>query len=309
MSLTDDRRRCIATSGLMDKESRPLKWKLFLKYLPANCPDQWPQILESKKQEYLRILDNAIENQNSDKNDHPLSLSLNKKTTNVNSNIEKFSSNHEMHWEVVERILFVFYRLDRSHSYSQGMNELVAPIYYTFAKDSQMDKDQLEVDVFFCFLNLMSMVKDNFVRPSPNVINQTDEKTLSGIPKNRGTPIDRQVAQLDGIIKFLCSPIYYRLKHIKVETEYFAFRWLTLLFAHEFPLEELLLIWDVIFSHEHPRDIVPFIATAMVVSVRDRIMINDFGSVLTLLQKYPNPIGTRNLLRNAQDMEMAFNEK
>ncbi|CAF1470508.1 unnamed protein product, partial [Rotaria sordida] len=42
---------------------------------------------------------------------------------------------HEAHWEVVERILFIFSKLNSGQSYVQGMNEIIGPIYYTFATD------------------------------------------------------------------------------------------------------------------------------------------------------------------------------
>ena len=42
---------------------------------------------------------------------------------------------HEAHWEVVERILFVYSKLNSGQSYVQGMNEIIGPIYYTFAND------------------------------------------------------------------------------------------------------------------------------------------------------------------------------
>ena len=41
----------------------------------------------------------------------------------------------EAHWEVVERILFVYSKLNSGQSYVQGMNEIIGPIYYTFAND------------------------------------------------------------------------------------------------------------------------------------------------------------------------------
>lgn len=39
----------------------------------------------------------------------------------------------EAHWEVVERILFIYAKLNPGIAYVQGMNEIVGPIYYTFA--------------------------------------------------------------------------------------------------------------------------------------------------------------------------------
>lgn len=41
----------------------------------------------------------------------------------------------EAHWEVVERILFLYAKLNPGQSYVQGMNEIIGPIYYAFASD------------------------------------------------------------------------------------------------------------------------------------------------------------------------------
>lgn len=41
----------------------------------------------------------------------------------------------EAHWEVVERMLFLYAKLNPGQSYVQGMNEIIGPIYHTFASD------------------------------------------------------------------------------------------------------------------------------------------------------------------------------
>lgn len=41
----------------------------------------------------------------------------------------------EAHWEVVGRILFIYAKLNPGIAYVQGMNEIVGPLYYTFATD------------------------------------------------------------------------------------------------------------------------------------------------------------------------------
>lgn len=41
----------------------------------------------------------------------------------------------EEHWEVIERILFIYYKTHTGQGYVQGMNELIAPIYFVFATD------------------------------------------------------------------------------------------------------------------------------------------------------------------------------
>lgn len=85
----------------------------------------------------------------------------------------------EAHWEVVQRIIFIYYKVNRGSSYVQGMNEIVGPIYYVFANHpdpaerSKLTKCDVgyhnypllghaEADTFFCFNNLMTEVHNNF---------------------------------------------------------------------------------------------------------------------------------------------------
>jgi hypothetical protein len=36
----------------------------------------------------------------------------------------------DLHWEAIERILFIYAKLNPAIGYVQGMNELIAPLYY-----------------------------------------------------------------------------------------------------------------------------------------------------------------------------------
>ena len=45
----------------------------------------------------------------------------------------------EAHWEIVQRILFLFAKLNPGNSYVQGMNEICGPLYYTFANDPDIE--------------------------------------------------------------------------------------------------------------------------------------------------------------------------
>ncbi|TNN46621.1 TBC1 domain family member 13 [Liparis tanakae] len=78
---------------------------------------------------------------------------------------EVLPNGSEAHWEVVERILFIYAKLNPGIAYVQGMNEVVGPIYYTFATDPNSQwKEHAEADTFFCFTNLMSENRDNFLK-------------------------------------------------------------------------------------------------------------------------------------------------
>jgi hypothetical protein len=61
------------------------------------------------------------------------------------------------------RALFIFAKLNPGLTYIQGMNELLAPLYYTFRTDIDADAAQhAEADAFYCFIDLISEFRDNF---------------------------------------------------------------------------------------------------------------------------------------------------
>lgn len=72
----------------------------------------------------------------------------------------------ETHADVMSRILFLYAKLNPGIKYVQGMNEILAILYYTFYHNNQNDilSDTIECDLFFCFTNLMSEIRDGFCR-------------------------------------------------------------------------------------------------------------------------------------------------
>ncbi|EJW71715.1 hypothetical protein WUBG_17377, partial [Wuchereria bancrofti] len=73
--------------------------------------------------------------------------------------------NVEYHWQVVERVLFMYSKLNPGVRYVQGMNEIMGPLYYVFASDADSEwAEAAEADTYYCFQLLMSEIKDNFIK-------------------------------------------------------------------------------------------------------------------------------------------------
>lgn len=70
-----------------------------------------------------------------------------------------FTSRQEM-----KRALFMYAKLNPGLRYIQGMNELIAPLYYLFRTDSQDSHAAryAEADAFWCFMELISDIRDHF---------------------------------------------------------------------------------------------------------------------------------------------------
>ena len=61
-------------------------------------------------------------------------------------------------------------------------------------------------------------------------------------------------------------------------------RWLTLMLSQEFPLPDVLRIWDSLLSDETRSDFLIDVCTAMILVTKDQIMVNDFADNMKLLQ-------------------------
>ncbi len=62
-----------------------------------------------------------------------------KKKDDSNGEYAYLPDGQEAHWEVIQRILFLYAKLNAGEKYVQGMNEICAPIYYIFANDPDIE--------------------------------------------------------------------------------------------------------------------------------------------------------------------------
>lgn len=105
----------------------------------------------------------------------------------------------------------------------------------------------MEHDAYSMFDALMSgaggaVAMAEFFSPSPFVNSHT------GFP-----PVIEASAALYHLLSIADSSLHSHLVELGVEPQYFALRWLRVLFGREFSLENLLVIWDEIFSRENTK--------------------------------------------------------
>lgn len=68
------------------------------------------------------------------------------------------------HADVMSRILFLYARLNPGVMYVQGMNEILATLYYVSYDAAPEHDEYFESDLFFCFTKVMSDLRDGFIR-------------------------------------------------------------------------------------------------------------------------------------------------
>lgn len=195
----------------------------------------------------------------------------------------------EAHWEVVERLLFLYAKLNPGQGYVQGMNEIIGPIYHAFACDPTTEwREHAEADCFFAFTNLMAEIRDFFIKTLDEA-----ESGINGL-MNR---LSEQLKSNDQLV-------YTRLQQQELYPQYYSFRWLTLLLSQEFPLPDVLRIWDSLFSDPDRFSFLIHICCAMIILLHDHILNGDFPANVKILQNFP-PMDIQVVLNKA--VELASN--
>ena len=287
---------------------RAFIWKLLLDYLPEN-PKKWEETLIQKRAEYnnyKKIIEEKLEDELKEKNyksrevleqivkdvfrTNP-KISFFYEPTKKNINIENFlkvldkrknstfneiddiyynDKENEIHIDVLKRILFIYAYICPDISYHQGMNELLAPIFYCFSYDKSYKdetEEDIEADSFWCFYNLMSKVSLAFVSA-----------------RNRGLNAKSYI--FEKCLEFVDKDIYEKLNTLNIRSEFYCYRWFILLFSQEFEINDLIKLWDIIFSKEDVYYFVIYISLGIMIMKKDIIIKGEMVDVMPSLQNF-----------------------
>ncbi|XP_069913808.1 TBC1 domain family member 13 isoform X12 [Oryctolagus cuniculus] len=155
---------------------------------------------------------------------------------------------------------------------TNGMNEIVGPLYYTFATDPNSEwKEHAEADTFFCFTNLMAEIRDNFIK-------SLDDSQCG---------ITYKMEKVYSTLKDKDMELYLKLQEQNIKPQFFAFRWLMLLLSQEFLLPDVIRIWDTLFADDNRFDFLLLVCCAMLILIREQLLEGDFTVNMRLLQDYP----------------------
>lgn len=189
------------------------------------------------------------------------------------SEVQNDDPNVEHHWEVIERILFIYAKLNPGIGYIQGMNEICGPLYYVMASNTEEEwRVHAEADTYWCFLSLLVEFRDNFI------------KTLD----NSDLGIAAVLNRFSQTLRNCDEDVYNSLDEKQIKPMFYSFRWLTCLLSQEFPLPDVIRIWDSLFSKMDRQEYLIFICCGLVCCVRLEIIDGGFAETVKLLQHMPS---------------------
>ncbi|XP_077364325.1 TBC1 domain family member 5 isoform X2 [Festucalex cinctus] len=216
-------------------------------------------------------------------------------------------------------ILFCYARENEQLLYKQGMHELLAPIVFVLHCDHQAFRHASETatpsEEMKCLLNPLYLEHDAYALFSllmetaepwfscyEREVRRGKEEMLTSIPFARPQDSGPSVAIVtkvnriqDQLVKKHDVELHMHLNRLEIAPQIYGIRWVRLLFGREFPLQDLLVVWDALFADSITLDLVDYVFVAMLLYIRDALIASNFQTCLGLLMHYP-PLGDINSL-------------
>ncbi|EKM55590.1 uncharacterized protein PHACADRAFT_173743 [Phanerochaete carnosa HHB-10118-sp] len=184
------------------------------------------------------------------------------------------------HIERMGGILLTYNFYDTDLGYVQGMSDLCAPVYVVMDADEEL--------TFWCFVSVMTRMKHNFLRDQ------------SGMKK--------QLSTLQQLIGVMDPELYRHLEKTDALNLFFCFRWILIAFKREFSFEDVLRLWEVLWTDCYSRNFVLFVSLAMLESHRDVIMryLVEFDEILKYCNELSMTIELDSTLAQAEVLFLSF---
>ena len=193
----------------------------------------------------------------------------------------------EIHSDALERILYIYAKNNKDVGYVQGMNSILAPIYYCYSMDNTCDKENIEADAFWSFSFLMDDIK--------KIFQQKNDSLKGGI-------FDK-IVLLELMISKIDKDIFNRLiKKNREDSFYFVIKWISLFFSQQMIMPDILRLWDIIFSEEDRYYFVYLFSLAILEYKKKDILKKDYYEIVENLQNI-------NLTNVEEIINLAFNIK
>uniref|UniRef100_W8BMC7 TBC1 domain family member 5 n=2 Tax=Ceratitis capitata TaxID=7213 RepID=W8BMC7_CERCA len=320
---------------------RSIYWSLLLRVLNPHYRS-WREQREKQRKRYEKLKEEFIRDphDNAVPNDNPLSQSEESVWNQYFSDRDLFAVIRQdvvrtfpgvdffrktLIQNAMCNILFYYAREHPYMSYRQGMHEILAPLLFVFYGDQQsllhfteiaknqtsellsnvLDPNYLEADTYSLFSRLMSSIESyyrikNFLQ-SPTHCAVIDDDLNPGM--GTGGEI---LSQLNSIREKILAKedlhLHNYLLKLDIPLHIFGIRWLRLLFGREFALLDLLIIWDAIFADSDHFNLPNYILVAMLIRIRDKLLLSDQTTCLTYLMRYPTNVDVNLILRHALHM-------
>ncbi|XP_024081498.1 TBC1 domain family member 17-like [Cimex lectularius] len=199
-------------------------WKYLLDYFPWNSTNIERQALRKDKlDEYFRMKSQWIsmtpEQESRFSDFHDRKSLIEKDVNRTDRTVPFYSGDQNPNLKLLNDILMTYVMYNFDLGYVQGMSDLLSPILALMSN---------EVDAFWCFVGFMNKVYRNF------------DMDQSGMKK--------QLSQLQTLLTAVSPELASFLEERDSGNMFFCFRWLLVWFKREFNQEEIMSLWELLWT-------------------------------------------------------------
>jgi hypothetical protein len=186
------------------------------------------------------------------------------------------------HVDCLAGILLTYNFYEKELGYVQGMSDLCAPIYVIMNGNEEL--------TFWCFAEVMNRMKQNFLRDQ------------SGMKK--------QLSTLQQLIGVMDPELFRHLEKVDGLNLFFCFRWVLISFKREFPFDDVLRLWEVLWTDYYSHGFILFVALAILESHRDMILryLVEFDEILKYCNELSMTIELDSTLAQAEVLFLSFSQ-
>ena len=278
---------------------RPLIWKSLIGFYPLNNLNQWKEETINKNKLYEDIIKkyDYYPNKIQEEKDINLIAQINKDLPRTRFDCP-FYAKEPKNYDTLRRILFFYAKEHQDINYVQGMNEIIAIIFYMFSKDDNpfYTKNYMESDSYYTFGKLMDEIKDIF--------------KMENIEYSQ-----LYIKEIIDEIKKILKKVDYKLSNyfdeIGLEIDNFVMRWILVLFAQEFTIDVAVNFWDRLFTQKNKIKFICYISAAIIEKNKDIIMKLDASEIMEWaqeLQNKMNEIDISNIVQLALKIQKKYNK-
>ena len=258
---------------------RAMIWKTLIGYYPINDLVNWKKITLDHFNSYqtLKKFYKDFPNDLSDKNDLKILMQINKDLPRTRTEINFFNekskfNKDETNYDILRRILFIFAKRNQELGYVQGMNEIVAIIYYIYSMDENVYiKPFIESETFYSFEILLQEIKPIFMMQNVNYSQLF---------------ITMQIKQINDILKETAPDLLNYFNQINLVMDVFLMRWLIVLFAQEFTFEGAISFWDRLFTQKNKMKFICYISAAILVINKKKLKKMEMEQIVLWAQEF-----------------------
>ncbi|XP_030646506.1 TBC1 domain family member 15 [Chanos chanos] len=228
-------------------------WKFLLGYFPWDSThDERKNLQKRKTDEYFRMklqwksVSEEQERRNSRLRDYKSLIEKDVNRTDRNNKFYEGLDNPGL--ILLHDILMTYCMYDFDLGYVQGMSDLLSPILYVMEN---------EVDAFWCFVSFMEQMHENF------------EEQMQGMKT--------QLIQLSTLLRLLDLAFWNYLEAQDSGYLYFCFRWLLIRFKREVHFQDVLRLWEVMWTGLPCQNFHLLVCCAILDSEKQKIMERNYG--------------------------------